>query len=195
MVRTREAPTGHEALVRELASGTLFGAPGSIEIRETHASLVFLTPSEVFKLKKPVDFGFLNYSTLRRRGRMCRQEVVLNQRLAPDVYLGVERLTQGAGGHLQLSGRGRVVDYLVRMRRLRDEDALDARLRAGGAAADDVRRVGECIGRFHVTLDPAPRAFGPTSFLRNARDNLVALRSSTSGFPEAVLAELEAYST
>lgn len=91
-------------LTAALADGTLLGYPGAIEIRETHASVVFLTPSEVYKLKKPVDLGFLNYSTLQRRAKMCRLELSLNRRLAPDAYLGVERVTREKAGHLRLNG-------------------------------------------------------------------------------------------
>lgn len=190
----RDTPRAdHSLLMRELERGIVLGKGGPVEVRQTHASVVFLTPSDVYKLKKPVDLGFLNYSTVRRRGRMCRAEVELNRRLAPSVYLGVERLTVSAGGRLQMNGRGRIVDYLVHMRRLDEEDALDGRLRAGRVLPADASRVGERIGRFHATAAAGPPAYGRRTFFRNARENLRALRSSASAFPQAVLAELGEY--
>lgn len=184
---------GPLALARELASGTLFGDVRLVEVRETHASIVFLTSHDVYKLKKPVDLGFLNYSTLRRRARMCREEVEVNRALAPNVYLGVERITRDHDRALRLNGRGHVMDYLVHMRRLPDEAAFDASLRSGLAGVDEARRIGARVGRFHSVALRGPRAYGPATFLRNAGDNLATLSASNSGFPVSLLDELAAY--
>jgi uncharacterized protein len=181
-------------LITALTDGRLLGHPGAIEIRETHASMVFLTPSDVYKLKKPVDLGFLNYSTRRRRARMCQLELTLNRRLAPDVYLGVERVTRDKNGLLRLNRSGRAVDYLVHMRRVPDEHALDVLLHAGAADSEDVQRVGERIGAFHRTAELVPATFGPKTFLHNARENLAGLRSlSGTVIPLSVFAEFEAF--
>ena len=67
--------------------------PGHIELHETHASCVYLTDNKVFKVKKPVNLGFLDFSTLERRQHFCAQEVLLNRRFAPDTYLGVVPIT------------------------------------------------------------------------------------------------------
>jgi hypothetical protein len=182
-------------LTNALVGGSLLSSQAvPIEIRETHASLVFLTPSDVYKLKKPVDLSFLNYSTLRRRSRMCRQEVVLNRRLAPDVYLGADKVTRERDGSLRLNGRGRVIDYLVHMRRLPDGRSLDVLLRVGAITVEDIRRVGARIGVFHRDAIPAPRRFGPRTFLRNARENLLQLQASMGpAFPTPVVEELWGY--
>ena len=95
------------ALIAELRDSGLFG--DTVEVRETHMSCVFLTAAAAFKLKKPVDFGFVDYTSLRKRHRMCRNELELNRRLAPDVYLAVESLVRRKG-LLSLGGGGRVVD-------------------------------------------------------------------------------------
>ncbi len=110
--------------------------PGRIELRATHASWVFLTEREVWKVKRPVNLGFLDFRTLEARRRACEEEVRLNRRLAPDVYLGVHPIhrTQTGCGFV---GDGPIVDWAVRMRRLPDDasasallarDRLDARL-------------------------------------------------------------------
>ncbi|HEY4668507.1 MAG TPA: hypothetical protein VIH05_01885, partial [Tepidiformaceae bacterium] len=124
--------TGFSAVLEAVrAREAAAGRAGDIEVRQTHASVVFLTRSEVFKLKKPVDFGFLDYSTPRRRALMCRREVAVNRRLAPDVYLGVLRLTDAGGGKLEIDGRGPIVDHLVHMRRLPDEMTLRSLVERG----------------------------------------------------------------
>ena len=82
--------------------------------RETHMSWVFMVGECVYKLKKPVRFAYLDFSTLDRREVACRAEDMLNRRLAPDVYLGVVPLTLSTSG-LAISGDGPVVDWLVVM--------------------------------------------------------------------------------
>lgn len=139
------------------APGVLPGSVDGVEVRETHASVVFLTRERAFKLKKPVDFGFLDYSTPGRRLRMCRREVALNRRLAPGVYLGVRAVREGPGGAPCIGGRGRVIDHLVEMRRLADEDSLAARLALGEAGEAECRAVAAAIARFHATA-PAGEA-------------------------------------
>lgn len=122
--------------------------PRSVSRRETHMSWVFFADDTVYKLKKPVRFSHLDFSTLARREAACRAEVALNQRLAPRVYLGVAALTQTPAG-LTLGGAGEVVDWLVRMRRLDAALTLEARLRAGRAAELDVRGLAELLARFY----------------------------------------------
>jgi len=100
-------------------------APASVVVLETHMSYVFLAGDKVYKLKKPVRYPFLDFSTIKARERNCREEVRLNHRLAADVYLGVVSLTHSAPRGLALEGGGEVVDWLVAMRRLPQEAMLD----------------------------------------------------------------------
>ena len=187
---TRE--TELEEITRAMTAGHLLPGGPVVEVRETHASRVFLTASEVYKLKKPVNLGFLDYSTLSRRRNMCEQEVSLNRRLAPDVYLGVERLTRSRGGELRLNERGRAVDYLVHMRRLPDERSLNSLLRSGGASQEDVRRVGATLGEFHMGAEPAPSSLGLGTFRRNATENLEQLDAFwPARLPRKVLSEID----
>ena len=98
----------------------------AVACRETHMSWVFLAGERAYKLKKPVRFAYLDFSSLARREAACRAELRLNRRLAPDVYLGVEPLTSAPkrGGSFSLGGSGPVVDWLVVMRRLDERDTL-----------------------------------------------------------------------
>ena len=110
-----------------LSQPTAYPRPVSEVIRrETHMSWVFLAGDKVYKLKKPVRFPYLDFSTLGRREAACRAELDLNRRLAPDVYLDVVPLVAAPRG-LSIGAPGEVADWLVVMRRL--EDQLGARPR------------------------------------------------------------------
>ena len=106
----------HARLVDRLsASGAPDFAAGGIRVIATHISSVLLTDGEAFKIKKPVDFGFLDFSTLEKRRRACEDEVRLNGRLAPDIYLGVVPVT-GSLDQPVLGGEGEPLEYAVHMR-------------------------------------------------------------------------------
>src|SRR5207244_4297584 len=102
---------------------------------------VFLTGQYVYKLKKPVRFDFLDFSTPEARRAACQAEVDLNRRLAPGVYFGVVPITRTADGRLELDGSGEPIEWLVKMRRLPAERALDALLRAGKVDQADLNAV------------------------------------------------------
>lgn len=106
-----------------LAAPATHGA--AVERLDTHTSVVFLADSRAYKLKRAVRFDYLDYSTLDRRRRMCEEEVRLNRRTAPDVYLGVVPVTRDSSGGLALDGPGAPVEWLVQMRRFPQEQLLD----------------------------------------------------------------------
>ncbi len=123
-------------------------ARGAEEVRETHVSGVFLTRDEVFKVKKPVSLGFLDFRSIEQRKAACEAEVQLNARLAPDVYRGVVPVVLEGGVH-RLGGEGEIVDWAVHMRRLRDEDRADHLLASGALDAMAIDRAAITIARFH----------------------------------------------
>ena len=92
--------------------------PSNVEVIETHISWVFLTERFAYKLKKPVRFDFLDFSTPELRRRACQRELTLNRRLAGNVYLDVLPITKDVHGSLRLEGKGTPVDWVVKMRRL-----------------------------------------------------------------------------
>ncbi len=121
---------------------------------ETHMSWVFVADEFVYKMKKPVRLPFLDFSTLALRRHCCEESVRLNRRLALDVYLGVVALRQARDGRLRIGGRGRVVEWLERMRRLPEARMLDAVIARGAATAADVRRCTRVLARFYRHLPP-----------------------------------------
>jgi len=104
----------------------------NLELRETHISWIILAGEYAYKLKKPVNFGFLDFCTLDRRRTDCEEEVRLNRRLCPDMYLGVVDVVE-RNGHYFVGGAGRVVEPAVWMYRLPDNGMLVSRLAQGAA--------------------------------------------------------------
>jgi uncharacterized protein len=124
---------------------------GPVEVTETHISWVFLTEAEAFKVKKPVDFGFLDFRTLPARKAACEAELVLNARLAPGVYLGLVPVRRRPDGrHLLGEGEGEVVDWAVHMTRLDDDRRADRMLLAGTLGLKEVDRLCEHVSAFHA---------------------------------------------
>ena len=121
---------------------------------QTHMSWLFFVGEQVLKLKKPVRFPFLDFSTLQAREFYCREELRLNSRLAPGVYLGLLALQSGAAGLTllpedRLPAAGRTVDWLVWMRRLPRQRNLQHLIRKGHARADDVEAVAGVLAAFY----------------------------------------------
>ena len=128
-------------------------AVDELVLRETHMSWVFLAGDKVYKLKKPVRFPYLDFSTLARREAACRAEFSLNRRLAPDIYLGVIPLNASPQG-LSLGGEGRIVDWLVVMRRLDDRWALEEVAREGRLEVSQLDRLITTLVRFYRRARP-----------------------------------------
>jgi uncharacterized protein len=141
--------------------------PRGVTVLETHTSCVFLAGDRAYKLKKPVQLGFLDYSGKATRKRLCREEVRLNRRLAPSVYLGVRAVVQ-AGDHLTTGDDGdpAAVDYLVEMRRFDERRTLAARIGKGGVGAEEIRELGRLLARFHAGAPPARTAADPREAIR-----------------------------
>ena len=121
---------------------------GPATLVQTHISFVFIADEYVYKVKKAVDFGFLDFSSLEKRKRYCDAEVSLNRRLSPHVYLEVVPVTE-SDGRLVFGGEDEPVDWAVRMRRIPMERQMLKLIEAGSLAEPDVRRAAETIARFH----------------------------------------------
>jgi len=144
-------------LIRGLLEPSAYPHPvNTVELVQTHISYVFLAGDFAYKVKKPVDFGFLNFTTLARRRHYCQQEVVLNRRLCPDTYLGVVRITR-EGRRLRLEGRGKVLEYAVKMRRLPALRMMDRLLADGRVSPTMVEAVARRLADFHAHSETGPR--------------------------------------
>jgi aminoglycoside phosphotransferase family enzyme/predicted kinase len=138
-----------EPLVRDLLRpGSLPGRAGRPKFVATHASYVFLAGRDVYKIKRPKDYGFFDYSTLEKRKFFCGEEIRLNRRAAPGVYLGLRPVRLDRLGH-SLTRGGRIVDYAVHMRRLPDSASALERVRAGRLSTKDLDLVARWIAEFY----------------------------------------------
>jgi len=139
----------------------------AVEVIETHFAWIFLTASHAYKMKKP-ERHVWDYSSLDVRERGCRAELRLNRRLAPSVYLDVVPLTCKPDGELHLGRGGRVVDWLIKMRRLSADRALDTSFRSTGCvSAREQSGVIALLSRFYRTADRRP--LSADSYLRSLR--------------------------
>lgn len=147
---------------------------GAIEIRQTHISVVFLAGPYAYKIRKPVALGFLDFTTLDKRRHDCDEEVRLNRRLAPRVYLGVVPVTRDNGG-VRVEGLGDVVEWAVKMERLPEQARLDSWLARGHFSRELIERLAQRIAAFHQQAESGPHvaSFGRFEVVAgNARDNL-----------------------
>jgi aminoglycoside phosphotransferase family enzyme/predicted kinase len=154
-------------LVRDLLRPEAFGAEAGVAValRTTHASWVFLVGDEAWKLKRPVDLGFLDFRTVEARRHDCEEEVRLNRRLAPDVYLAVEPVHRTPAGLKVGAADGPIVDWAVRMRRLPDEASAEAMLARGALDAAALARLAAHAARFLAEARAVP-ALGAPEILR-----------------------------
>ena len=160
---------------------TLLG-PGD-EAIETHFAWVFLAGPRALKLRKPVRRDSMDYSTIAARRHDSEEEVRLNRRLAPHVYLGTLALTHDGAGRLAIGGTGETVDWLVEMRRLDRARMLDALLARGAASGGRAGRVVRLLAEFYAR-EPAAISDGATLEARLRRQvaaNHQALQDARAG--------------
>jgi aminoglycoside phosphotransferase family enzyme len=163
--------------------------PATVKVIETNMSWVFLTSGYAYKLKKPVRTDFLDFSTLEARSYDCKEELRLNQRLAPDVYLDIVPLVIAPSGDLRLGQPGEVIDWLVKMRRLPADRMLDSMIRHATLTDADVEQVVTLLTRFYGGCPPIA-IDGPQYRARlewKIRTNYKALCALDYGLPRAVL--------
>ena len=126
--------------------------PEKVEFSETHISLLFFTENHVYKVKKPVDFGFLDFTTLEKRRFFCFQEVELNRRLSAGVYLGVVEISKEDGG-ISFDGRGEVIEYAVKMRRISEDLLMSRLLEQGKVTGQMIRMVAGKLADFCMAAE------------------------------------------
>ncbi|MBE7416994.1 MAG: AAA family ATPase [Ideonella sp.] len=140
----------HAQLVRE---------HGAVVMHETHLSWVLLAGAYAYKIKKPVRLSFVDLSTLAVRRHCCDEELRINRRLAPALYLGVVPIT-GSAAAPRLGGEGEAIEYAVRMRRFAAGDLASERLACGTLPAQELERFAAQLSAFHESLPAATPASG-----------------------------------
>jgi hypothetical protein len=172
--RTRRARK--PSLVAALARPAAYD-PGvaAVRLAETHISWVFLTGEYAYKVKKPVKFPFLDFRTLERRRHFCEEELRLNRRLAPQLYVAVVPI--GGDRKAPRVGVEPAIEYAVKMREFPEGARLDRLLEAGALAAEPLRAFGARLARFHAQQPPLAPRDGAASALAAALENFDELRT------------------
>jgi aminoglycoside phosphotransferase family enzyme len=145
---------------------------GQIELKQTHISWVFLTDKFVYKIKKAVNFGFLDYSTLEKRRYFCEKEVKLNKRLCGDMYLDVVPVNKSDS--IKIGGEGETVEYGVKMKRIPEEKIMTRLLEEGKVDRTLVDKMAKIIAEFHQKAETSTRIgeFGSLPMIEtNWREN------------------------
>lgn len=153
---------------------------GEFELVETHISWLLLGDEYAFKVKKPVDLGFLDFSDLAKRRYYCEEEIRLNKPFCPGIYIDVVPIVRSKG-RVVIGGKGEVVDYAVRMRRFDSSQRLDALLDAGRLSVDDMSELAEVVARRHAlaaAVDAADRRRTIERVGEFALDNFDTLRGT-----------------
>ena len=173
---------GKSALVAALRQPSAYPHRVSeVGFSQTHISLIFFAGDRVYKVKKPVDLGFLDYTTLEARRHFCEEEVRLNRQLAPGVYLGVVPITRERDGSLRIGGDAMPVEYAVEMELLPHERMMDRLLDQGEIDNETMRALAALLARFHgeAATGPGVDEYGtPAAVAHNVRENF----EQTAGF-------------
>jgi aminoglycoside phosphotransferase family enzyme/predicted kinase len=146
------------ALIKSLSEASAYEHEiAAVSIVETHISWVLLTGKYAYKIKKPVNFGFLDFSTLEKRRFFCHEELRLNRRLAPDLYLDVVPIT-GRPDQPRMGGAGEAFEYAVKMIQFPAGYTLSERAECGQLGLDEIDQITDIIAGFHETVDRADDA-------------------------------------
>ena len=136
-------------IIESLMDPSAYDVPvNSVKLIQTHISFVFLTGKFVYKIKKPVNFGFLDFTTLEKRKFFCNEEIRVNKRLCPDMYLDVLPITK-SGGKIHVGGDGNVVEYAVKMKEIPQDMMMNRLIGAGEIDMDVMNKIAEILSEFH----------------------------------------------
>jgi hypothetical protein len=168
------------ALVKALSNPKAYPHnPKSVELVQTQISFVFIAGDYVYKVKKPVNFGFLDFTTLEKRRFYCDQEVVLNKRLCANIYVGVVSITKKGKGFL-VEGTGKEVEYAVKMRPLPYQRMMDRMLQRDQVTPQMVEMVAKRLAEFHRKAEISEELAnigGLDTVARNAEENFSQVSS------------------
>lgn len=146
----------------------------AVELHETHGAIVFLAGDRAYKLKRAIGYPYMDYSTPALREAMCKAELAVNRRTAPNLYLAAEPVVRTKGGTLALgqeADAGIPVDWVVVMRRFAQADLLEERRKRGALDVGLMRTLGEAIARFHARAELTPQWGGAPGIARVIAEN------------------------
>lgn len=185
--RTVTEPNHTDAIVEWLRRPSAYpGHPEQVTVRETHMAWVFLTDTLAYKLKKPVRFSYLDYSTVAARKAICAAEVALNRRLSPWVYLGTVPVLRNETGDFRLGedegGSGEPVDWLVKMHRLPAEGFLETAIESDVLDPTALDAAAGLLARFYAGQPPVRP--DPAAYAKHLLDDVSESREALEAAPD-----------
>ncbi len=175
------------ALIQEMMQPGFYPHPVKepIQLMQTHVSYVFLTGDYAYKVKKPVNFGFLDFSTLEARQHFCLEEIQMNQQNAPEIYLEVLPITQ-SDDQFELGGTGQTVEYVLKMREFPQDDLFISMFEQGRLTEAHMEELGRIVAQFHAKAQTNDyiRRFGEVSKVRQAIDENYEQTENYIGGPQ-----------
>lgn len=181
-----------DRLIQALQTGQPFShATASIEILETHLSWIILTGTIAYKIKKPVNLGFQDFTTLEKRKYYCEKEYQLNQRLAPDLYLGVVAIT-GTEESPLVEASGIPIEYAIKMRQFEQNNVLSVLAKKNRLSFQCLNMLATQIADFHHNAERCPTQFNygdPSTVMAPVNENFTVLKTLPAGQPHLSLIE------
>ncbi len=192
-----QAMSDSQRLINSLRNPVCYPHPVSaVQVLETHASWVVLTGEYAYKIKKPVNLGFLDYSSLGKRRHACYEELRLNQLLVPELYIGVVPIT-GRPGAPRVRSEGTAIEYAIQMREFDQDSQLDHLLENGRLSLTDIDDVAGHVAAFHLAapiMEPSGPYGRPQDVQKPVRDNFSSMLPLLAGRHAEVLAGLRRWS-
>jgi aminoglycoside phosphotransferase family enzyme len=187
-----------ESMIQDLLDpAALPDSTRRVRLVQTHISLVFVADEFVYKVKKPVNFGFLDFTTLEKRAFYCRQELDLNRRLAEDVYLDVIPIRFDGRKYSMGSRRGRIVEHAVKMRRISEKRLMKSLYQRGALTENHLKRLARTLATFHAHArrsEEIDRFGEPDRFRINTDENFDQIRKYVGlSMEEKQFSELKAW--
>ena len=185
------------AIAALLADPATYGLPPTTPVTriDTHAAAVFLAGTRAFKVKRPVRYSYLDYSTLAKREAACRAELAVNEPFAAALYLGVVPVIRTAAGTLAIGGAGDVVEWLVEMQRFDETLTLDHLADAGELSEPLIDALAETVAAGHARMPAADAATWIEALASYAADDRATFRTAHDLFPPDEAARLDAATT
>lgn len=160
-------------LIEKLSDPNFYphGVKGSVQVLQTHASIIFLTGDYAYKLKKPVNYHFLDFSTLEKRHYYLEQELLLNKQVAADIYLEILPINE-ENGQLSLNGTGVAIEYVLKMKQFPQDCLLSQVFERGELTESDLVSLGKKVARFHRQASTSAyiSSFGSLEIIKQAID-------------------------
>jgi aminoglycoside phosphotransferase family enzyme len=168
------------SMIEDLLKPEAFPDPTKrVLLVQTHISLVFVADEFVYKVKKPVNFGFLDFTSLEKRAFYCRQELLLNRRLAKDIYIDVLPIRFDGKRYTMRSTKGEIVEHAVKMKRISEDRLMKSLYERRALTENHLRRLARTLARFHLNAlrSPVIDEFGePDRFRINTDENFSQIK-------------------